>query len=87
MKGSGFWSMRPRDTQLRLSAQINIGGRTTSALNSATATFMATMRPKSRSKGNEENDSTATPAMAVSADTTNARPVREAATSTASRGS
>ena len=51
------------------------------------ATFRATIRPKSRNSGSDENDSTATPAMAVSADTTNARPVRDAATSTASRGS
>ena len=52
---------RPRETQLRLSAQASIGGSTTSALSSATATFIATMRPKSRSSGNDENDSTATP--------------------------
>src|SRR3954451_5823004 len=86
MNGStGF--TRPRDTQLRLSAHTNIGGSTTSALSNATPTFMATMRPKSRSSGSDENDSTATPAMAVSPDTMNARPVRDAATSTASFGS
>ena len=45
------------------------------------------MRPKSRSSGSDENESTATPAIAVSADTMNARPVREAATSTACCGS
>ncbi len=45
------------------------------------------MRPKSRSSGSDENDSTATPEIAVSADTMNARPVREATTSTASFGS
>ena len=45
------------------------------------------MMPKSRRSGSDENDSTATPAMAVSADTMNARPVRAAATSTAARGS
>ena len=78
--------MSPRDTQFRLSAQISIGGSTTSALSSATATFMATMRPKSRNSGSDENESTATPAMAVRPETTKARPVRDAATSTASRG-
>ena len=59
--------MSPRDTQLRLSAHTSIGGSTTSALSSATATFIATMRPKSRSSGSDENESTATPAIAVSA--------------------
>src|SRR3954468_3344448 len=78
---------RPRDTQLRLSAHTNIGGSTTSALSNATPTFMATMRPKSRNSGSDENDSTATPAMEVRPDTMNARPVRVAATSTASFGS
>ena len=48
---------------------------------------MATMRPKSRSRGSDENDSTATPAMAVMADTMKARPVRAPATSMASWGS
>ena len=35
---------------------------------------MATMRPKSRSSGSDENESTATPAIAVRPDTTKARP-------------
>ncbi len=86
MKGSGCSSMSPRDTQLRLSAQTSSGGRTTSALSSATATFIATIRPKSRRSGSDENDRTATPAIAVSPDTTKARPVRDAATPIASRG-
>ena len=34
---------KPRDTQLRRSAQTSIGGRTTSALSSATATLSATI--------------------------------------------
>ena len=42
---------RPRDTQLCRSAQTSIGGSTTSALSSATATLTATMMPKSRSSG------------------------------------
>ena len=48
---------------------------------------MATMMPKSRSSGSDETAITATPAMAVMADTMKARPVRAAATSTASFGS
>ena len=63
-----------------------IGGSTTRALNSATATFMATRMPKSRSMGSDEVAMTATPATAVMADTMKARPVRPAAVSTASRG-
>ena len=73
----------PRDTQLCRSAHTSIGGRTTSALSSATATLTATMMPKSRSSGSDDAASTATPEIAVSADTMNARPVRAAATSTA----
>ena len=57
MYGSSLWCMRPRDTQLRLSAHTSMGGRTTSALNNATNTFIATIRPKSRSSGSDENDS------------------------------
>ncbi len=87
MYGSGCLPSIPRDTQLRLSAHTSNGGSTTRALSRAIATFSATMRPKSRNSGSDENDNTATPAMAVRPDTTNARPVRDAATSTASRGS
>ena len=76
----------PRDTQLRRSAHTSIGGSTTSALSRATATFMATMIPKSRNSGSDEVAMTATPAMAVRADTMNALPVRDAATSTDSSG-
>ena len=66
----------PRDTQLRWSAHTSIGGRNTRALSRATATFMATMIPKSRSSGSDEVAITPTPAMAVMADTMKARPVR-----------
>ena len=45
---------RPRDTQLCRSAQTSIGGSTTSALSSATATLTATMMPKSRSSGSDD---------------------------------
>ena len=86
MNGSGS-RISPRDTQPCRSAQTSSGGSTTRALSSATATFIATMRPKSRSNGSDENDSTATPAIAVRPETMNARPVREATTSTASCGS
>ena len=71
----------PRETQLRRSAHTSIGGSTTSALSSATATFSATISPKSRSSGSDDVAITATPEIAVSADTMNARPVRDAVTS------
>ena len=82
------WSAgtRPRETQLRLSAHTSIGGRTTSALSSAIATLSATIWPKSCSSGSDDVAMTATPEIAVSADTMKARPVRDAATSIASRG-
>ena len=44
------------------------------------------MMPKSRNSGSDDAAITATPAMAVNAETMNARPVRDAATSTASFG-
>lgn len=76
----------PLDThrRLSLSAQTSIGGSTTRALSSATATFMPTIQPKSRNSGIEENEITATPEIAVKADTMNARPVLAAVTSTTS---
>jgi hypothetical protein len=77
---------RPRLTQLWLSAHTSIGGRKTSALRSATATFMPTTTPKSCRSGSELVAITSTPLIAVSALTMNARPVRLAVTSTASRG-
>ena len=86
MNGAGSL-INPRETQPRRSAQTSSGGSTTRALSRATATFIATTLPKSRSSGSDENDSTATPAIAVSPDTMNARPVRPATTSTASCGS
>src|SRR3954470_2284698 len=77
---------RPLLTQLWLSAQTSMGGRKTSALSSATATFMPTTMPKSCNRGSELVAITRTPAIAVSALTMNARPVRLAVTSTASLG-
>ena len=82
--GGGLRS--PRVTQPRSSAHTSMGGRNTSADSSATVTFMATMAPKSRSSGSDEKAMTATPEMAVRAETMNARPVRDAVTSTASLG-
>ena len=67
----------PRDTQFRRSAHTSIGGSTTSALKRATATFSATISPKSCNSGSDDVAITATPAIAVSADTMNARPVRD----------
>ncbi len=49
-------------------------------------TFSVTIRPKSRRRGKDDVAITATPAIAVQAETTNARPVRDAVTSTAARG-
>ncbi len=70
--------MRWRDTQLRpsLSAHTRIGGRITKAQTNATKTFMPTMIPNPRSSGHGDEAMTATPAMAVSPETMNARPVR-----------
>ena len=65
---------RPRETQFRRSAHTSIGGSTTSALSSATATLRATISPKSRSSGSDDVAMTATPDTAVSADTMNAAP-------------
>jgi hypothetical protein len=73
-------------TQPRSSAHTSIGGRKTRADSRATATFIATIMPKSRSSGSDEKAITATPDTAVRAETMKARPVREAVTSTASRG-
>src|ERR1700690_2017047 len=86
VRSSTSSGMRPRETQLRSSAQTSTGGRMMSALRSATVMFNATTRPKSRSRGREDVAMTATPAMAVSADTMNARPVWDAVTFIASRG-
>ena len=74
---------RPRETQLYLSAHTSIGGNTTSALSSAIATLSATIWPKSCRSGNDEVAITATPEIAVSEETMNARPVRAEATSIA----
>ena len=65
--------MKPRGPQPRFSAHTGIGGRTTRADRSATATFLATMRPRSRNSGSDEDDRTATPATAV---TTHRRPAQ-----------
>ena len=66
---------RRLETQLRPpeSAHTSIGGSTTSALNSATVTLRPTTMPKSRSNGSDDVAMTATPVIAVSADTKNAR--------------
>ncbi len=85
--GSSRRSSIPFDTHPRLSAQTTSGGRTTSAERSATVMLMATVMPKSRSSGSEESAMTATPAIVVSADTTNALPVLAPAASMASWGS
>ena len=65
----------PCETRPHLSAHTSMGGRITSALRSATATFMPTTRPKSRNSGKDEKLMTATPLIAVAADTMKARPV------------
>ena len=86
MGRSGGGGTSPRDTQLRRSAHTSIGGRTTSALEQRDRDVERDDLPKSRSSGNDDVAITATPEIAVSADTMNARPVRDAATSIASRG-
>ena len=58
-----------------------------SAAMSAIAILSATKSPKFARSGSEENAITPTPAMAVMAETMNARPVRPAVISIASRGS
>ncbi len=63
----------------RSSAHMSTGGITTRAASSATATFMVTMIPKSRSNGSAEPIRTANPPTVVAADVKKARPVRLAA--------
>ena len=89
MNGASGRSIMPFDTQLRLgsSAHTISGGSTTSAASSAIAILSATKMPKLRSSGSDENEITATPEIAVMAETMNARPVRRAVMSMASRGS
>ena len=68
------------------SIHTSSGGIATSAASNAMATFRVTMMPKSRSSGSGDRISTANPPMVVIAEVKNARPVRLAAMSVASRG-